>query len=112
MLIKIVDAKDDQLFINENDIVLVKRGSYKDTTHCWRVETNGDVVWFLPCDKNEPFKIWLSQQIGGDAWQRDRERRKNNRQRMSGMLLDAALEATDATLEAIEKVEQCQISIT
>lgn len=85
-------------------------------------ETAGGAKWLiyrisgeqilLPKDDNEPFSSWLDQQIGGDAWQRDREWRKNHRQRMSGMLLDAALEATDATLEAIEKVEQCQISIT
>lgn len=77
MLIKVTDIEDDQVYINENDIVLVKRGSYKET-HCWRVETGGDVVWILPIDKNGPFRYWLDYQIGGDRWQEEIDRWENN----------------------------------
>jgi len=73
MLIKVTDSKGEQVFINENDIDLVKRGSRKNI-HCWRVETGGDVVWYLPCDKNETFKVWLDYQIGGEVWQRGVDR--------------------------------------
>ena len=76
MLIKVTDIENDQVYINENDIALVKRGTYK-ATHCWRVETGGDVVWILPVAKNEPFRYWLDGQIGGDQWQKEVDRWRN-----------------------------------
>lgn len=107
MLIKIVYGSDDNQgtgYLSERHIDFVRE---MPDGKWWRVHSLGD-TWFLSKDKNEPFKIWLSQQIGGDAWQCDREWRKKH----GWNLLDATLEAMRDSRQAIEKVEQCQISIT
>jgi hypothetical protein len=60
LLIKVVNIDNDQFYIAIRDIVLVKRGMYKEQ-HCWRVETSGDVVHILPVNDNESFGALLHQ---------------------------------------------------
>lgn len=73
MLIKIVYNDNEVGYLSERYIDFVRE---MPCGECWRVHSLDD-TWVLYKDKNEPFKIWLGQQIGGDAWQRETDRWEN-----------------------------------
>lgn len=62
MLIKIVfGSACDIGYLNEQYIDFVRE---MPDGKSWRVHSLGE-IWFLNKDENEPFKYWLSWQIGG-----------------------------------------------